>query len=595
MTVEISLVLCIALLFSAFTLSHLYWRPIWLYQWRLSRSVKGLGLFALFLQIIYGLIDVSLGVTFEQLGYAWAESLRDILTYNSLAAIALITDLITSAIAYYLFYLAAFQALSKYQTSDQTLPKRAFNFMLISISITILIKVVNLFAWQVENSTGYITEFLVAYTILTAFTLFRLVNASAGLLKSGKAPMALLFTGLLFPLSEPVIGNAYQFLAFLILIRAVTLRIKPKMLAIESNMEGRLTRYQQSALFMLLAFSMSCLASLTMHMTAFSPIDNMFRHPVTVSLIYQIALMLLLVGFFSSRLFGKISAVLGVMSSPLIYFILMPYTDLFLLKEGSKLVVNLSFWNETALYGTSILWGYGLLVPAVIFAFVPEDYYGELNRVNLKRIFQRNLLGVVSISALSVMMALLLIKPIADGVFEKISATSDAYFKQEAPADMREFLSFDDISTQKKRDYIESMTKHANVFSDEIRMELYKKSLLSVLLLTTVVYFSARAGHFMSLNMFLRYIRRHYPKYVQRTAVNTLNANRSLTLYFSAFRSISLFMTLSVFVCLCMYLHTVIESVVAPVYEYRNFLIKEHLLLEKNGVAVIPPIKAPTP
>ena len=255
MTVEISLVLFIALLVSAFTLSHLYWRPIWLYQWRLSRSVQGLGLFALFFQIIYGLVDVSLGVTVEQLGYTWAESLRNILSYNSLAAIALITDLITSAIAYYFFYLAAFQALSKYQSNDQALQQRAFNFMLISIGITVLVKMVNLFAWQDENSDGYLFVFAVLYLMLFAFTFYSLVksSASAGQLQSGKTPQALLLTGLLFPLSEPVLGNAYQFIAFLILIRAVILRIKPKIPVIESKLEGRLTWHQQSALFMLLA------------------------------------------------------------------------------------------------------------------------------------------------------------------------------------------------------------------------------------------------------------------------------------------------------------------------------------------------------
>lgn len=588
MTVETFLVLFSALSVSAFSLGHLYWRPLWLFQWQFSQPVKGLGLFALFFQVVYGLVDVSLGVIVEQLGSVWAENLRIILGYNSLAATALITDFITSGIAYYLFYLAAFQALAKYQDNAQVLQQRAFNFMLVSINITLLIKVLNLFSWQLGDGDSYIREFSIFYLILVAFIIWRLVRASAGLLQPGATPLALLLTGVLFPLSEPVLGNAYQFIAFLVLIRAVSLRIKPEMPAIESKLKGELGWHQLGALFMLLAFSMSCLPSLTVHMTAFSPIDNMFRNPVTVSLIYQTTFMLLLVGLFSSRWLGKVSAVSGIVLSPITYFLLMPYTELFLLKEGSQLVDSLSFWNESVLYGTSMLWLYGLLIPVVVFAFVAEDNYGELNRINLQRMLQRNLLGIIITGLLGITLTLLLLKPGVDGVFEVTAASSADFFKQEL-LETREILSVDSVSTQKKIAFIESMSEMASVFIDETRFKLYKNVMLKILLVTAVCFLLLRSGQFTSLDAFLRYIRKNYPKSVQRTAVKTLNSNRSLIIYFSVFRSISLIMGPAIFVCLCAYVYMAIEGTFTPAYEYQRLLMNEQISLEKMGAGLQTP------
>ena len=200
---------------------------------------------------------------------------------------------------------------------------------------------------------------------------------------------------------------------------------------------------------------------------------------------------------------------------------------------------------------------------------------------------QRNLLGNISVSFLAIVMVLLLLKPGTQGAFDTASIMVEDNFK-EWIIDGRKILAVDDISSQKKIDFVESMIEHTNVFIDETKMKLYQVIISPLLLVTVVFFLILSGGQYKNLKAFLRYIRSNYPKPVQRTAVNTLNTNRSLLFYFSAFRSLPLIIAPAIFFYLCVHLHTAIEIVFEPAYEYQSFLIKERLVLETKGVAVIP-------
>lgn len=524
-------------------------------------------IFSFIFQIIYGITDVFLGLSFEQFSHQWAGEFRQLLTNNMLTVPAFITDIIASAAAYYLFFLLSIQLYFDRSIEIIEQQKHAINFMHGVISFTLLIKIVNIYVWHdspFPNDSFLPLILPLACVLCTGFLLLTAISRINLQLRNDKTILTLFISGVVFPIIEPLLGNAFQFLGFFILIISIVKwrNIDTPNLVNTFNKKN-IYPHQKISLIVLLSISIAIFVTITVHMTAFSPIENMFNHPVTTTAIFQVIVISLLFGIVLPNLLGAFSLVIGSITFLATYLYLIPFTNIFQINESSTLFEVLQSWPSSALHFTVLLLTLCSLVPLILYSYVREDHYGSLTYLNMKKMLKRNIFTNILTTVLIGLILSILTKPLIQTTFDSNSSRITD-FVNEQTSDYREFILTLGQDQEKKIQYNKGMSQMVSELSQKLEQPLYRSGIISILAITLCFFFLTSMNGYTSYNKFLKMIQIKYSRNEYWVAGRTIAQNRSILYYLGVCRFTPYIISIFVFFCLSYYFISEVKELLQP-------------------------------
>ena len=410
-----------------------------------SKFVLAISVLSFVYQVMYGLIDLATGILSENWGYEAANNLRVLISMPLLSSTAFITDLIATFISYYFFYLICF---GKFFSTPKALHSSqwqiiSIKYSLISVGIGLLLKIANIGCWYGGNS---IVDLFCVALFFFIFT----QNMSTSMYKfvGGRTPKAIIASGIIFPLVEPLLGNAFQFIGFAVLIIAALRFKKSKTVGVSWNdlIKENFSTHQKIAFFSILSIAIPVLLLLNIHMTAFSPIDNYYQMPVTATIFYQLTVLFLLISIQLNNIAGKISLVLGLVTFHLIFFILYSYTDIYILKDNIDILNKfLSFFKNISAFKIMLfLYLTGLFIPLSLLGFQDIEQFFKNDKPQLYKYFRHNLVVLFILVSLATIWVVILFHTISTKTLDKLDeGASIEFFKDSLQENLKHSNSVD--------------------------------------------------------------------------------------------------------------------------------------------------------
>ncbi len=247
---------------------------------------------SIFIQVAIGCLDQFAGVIAENTAdNSIIYQIRNYLDHEYIASISFVTDFISSTIAYYI--LSQLITLGNLHIPKQAKQeKRAIHFCFLPILLFLIVTLLRMsLHGQLGSELLSLKYILVFLPIITSF--FWLYNDFSF------KDINFFSKGIIFitlPLLEPMLGNAFQFLALgaLIfnLIQKRTLSTpKPENLFHESLKADEFSRLY------LASIAIPYFIIVTAHLTPFPPINSFFSLPATGTTLFQIPILFLLSTF----------------------------------------------------------------------------------------------------------------------------------------------------------------------------------------------------------------------------------------------------------------------------------------------------------